>query len=57
MYTGKQKNKKAFLWEGIFGGLVMVGNLLPQYFFADAPPEKLMARMTSVQAVVKYPLF
>ena len=36
MYTGKQK--KAFLWEGIFGGLVMVGNLLPQYFFADAPP-------------------
>ena len=39
MYIGKQKHKKAgVLWEGIFGALVMVGNLLPQYFFADAPP-------------------
>ena len=27
------------MWEAIFGDLVIIGNLLPQYFFADAPPE------------------
>ena len=40
MYTDKPNNKKkhVIVWEAIFGDLVIIGNLLPQYFFADAPP-------------------